>query len=613
MQFLAPWAAWFAVAIPLVVLFYLLKRRRVVLRVPSTVLWQRYLAETQASAPFQKLRRNWLLLLQILLLALAIFALLRPYLAGQQRPSSLRVLILDASASMQSTDVAPSRFEAARKEAMAWVGGLRAGQLLVVLQAGPRTEIRQSATGDRQALKRALEACAVTDGPSRMGEALKMAESLVRDVPDAEIHLFSDGAIGTLEEFENRNLPLVFHRVGERARNVAFTSLEVRANPENPRQRAVFASLANLSDAPVQTQVELSFEGEVVDVRAVGVGAGETEPLVFVVAQERDGVFTVRHTATDDLPADNQASVASQLPQPVRVLLVTRGNRFLEKALRAGGEVDLTVAATLPEDAAPGRWDFTVLDDVEPARWPEGNLLAVRVHATNWFEALGTLEAPPIVDWRTAHPLLRFVNLDNVAVARAAGIRPPGWGSVLVDSPQGPLVVAGDRGRQRALWIGFDLLSSTWPLRVSFPMFVANAVDWLNPATVRSERLNLRAGDPFRFDLPDGHGPVTVRRPGGPWQALPADPGAGEAVFGGTDLQGVYGVRWGTNEVSFVVRALDAAESDSTPRSEIRVGRFGGTPPTTLRPANLELWRWFAGFALAVLAVEWWWYHRRTA
>src|SRR5205814_6331182 len=114
MKFLAPMALWFAAAIPVVILFYLLKRKRVVKLISSTLLWQKFLAETQASAPFQRLRHNWLLILQILMLALIIFALARPYFTGQSRSSRLRVVILDASASMQSTDEKPSRFEKGR-------------------------------------------------------------------------------------------------------------------------------------------------------------------------------------------------------------------------------------------------------------------------------------------------------------------------------------------------------------------------------------------------------------------------------------------------------------------------------------------------------------------
>src|SRR4051812_25366882 len=105
MSFLSPAAFWFAATIPVVVVFYLLKRKRVVKLVSSTLLWQKFLSDTQANAPFQKLRHNWLLILQLLLLILAILALARPYFSGHSTTTSLRVVILDASASMQSKDV----------------------------------------------------------------------------------------------------------------------------------------------------------------------------------------------------------------------------------------------------------------------------------------------------------------------------------------------------------------------------------------------------------------------------------------------------------------------------------------------------------------------------
>src|SRR3954452_22907280 len=117
MNFLAPAAFAFAAAIPVVIVFYLLKRKRVVRLVSSTLLWQKFLAETQASAPFQKLRHNWLLVLQLFMLLLAVLALARPYLSGNLVGGRLIVVILDASASMQSTDENPSRFDRARSEA----------------------------------------------------------------------------------------------------------------------------------------------------------------------------------------------------------------------------------------------------------------------------------------------------------------------------------------------------------------------------------------------------------------------------------------------------------------------------------------------------------------
>src|ERR1043165_76611 len=131
MSFLAPIAFAFAATIPVVVLFYLLKRKRVVKLISSTLLWQRFLADTQANAPFQRLRHNWLLVLQILLLTLAVLALARPYFSGQQKRSELRVVVLDASASMQATDEKPSRFEKARSEAMKLAEGLRENERMM--------------------------------------------------------------------------------------------------------------------------------------------------------------------------------------------------------------------------------------------------------------------------------------------------------------------------------------------------------------------------------------------------------------------------------------------------------------------------------------------------
>src|SRR5438034_5663468 len=179
MRFLAPIAFWFAAAIPVVILFYLLKRKRQVRLVSSTLLWKKFLAETQASAPFQRLRKNWLLILQIILLVLAVLALSRPYFATKAKPAQLRVVILDASASMQATDESPSRFEKARAEALKWVDGLANSDQMVVLQAGANTEVKQSATSEKAALRRALQACATSDAPTRLVPALKMAESLV--------------------------------------------------------------------------------------------------------------------------------------------------------------------------------------------------------------------------------------------------------------------------------------------------------------------------------------------------------------------------------------------------------------------------------------------------
>ena len=615
MKFLTPLAFLFALTIPVVVVFYLLKRRRVVKLVSSTLLWRKFIADTQASAPFQKLRRNWLLIIQILLLILAVLALARPYFPTRAANSDLRVIILDASASMESTDESPSRFEKARKEALAWVDSLRPGDKMVVLQVAANTEVKQSETSDKAALRRAILSCNAVDSPTRLIPALKMAESLVRDRAkdsNPEIHLFSDGAVPDASDFDNKSLPLVYHRVGQGANNLGITALDVRANPEDPSQRAIYVSVANFSTNTLETELELRFDGTLTQVpRPLKIAPGQVSPQVFFASQTNDGVFTVHSTLQDDLAADNEASIVSLLPHTVKVLLVTRGNAYVEKVLRSVPNVELTVAGNLTDDGAA--YDFVVLDDVTPAVWPTGNVLAIHVVNTNWFENVTTVEGPAIVDWRYNHPMLRQINFDNVHVAKSLVVKTPSWGVSLVDSQQASLIVGGDLGRQRILWIGFDILESNWPYRFSYPMFFQNAVEWLNPATARNGSLLVHMPhDPFRLALPQPVKTAQITLPDGTVKDLKTDTNATGVVFGETFRQGKYKLKAGTNETTFCVALLDEAESNIKPREELQFGKYTRVSATTVHRTNLELWRSIAAIALAVLLFEWWYYHRRT-
>lgn len=614
MNFLAPAAIAFAAAIPVVILFYLLKRKRVVHLVSSTLLWQKFLAETQASSPFQRLRHNWLLIIQILVLLLAIFALMRPYLAGEGKSGRLRVAILDASASMTATDVEPSRFEQAKAEVGKLIDSLKGNDQLVLLVAAAHTEVKQSATTDKVALRRALASCAAMETPTRLAEAFKLAETLVKNRPEnegPEIHLFSDGAAIGLDDFENKNLPLIYHRFGKRGDNIGILSLDVRANPADPGQRAIFASVVNVSTNPQAAEIDLLFESDLIETRTITLAPTNAQPLVFLAPQTKDGVFTLRINTEDALAADNRASVVSLIPHPARVLLVTRGNRFLEKALRSTANTEVTVVPVLADSAES--FDIVVLDDMTLATWPTANTLAFHVVNTNLFPSWETVKGPPIVDWKGGHPLLRFVNFDNVDVAEALAVKTPSWGVSLVDSPTTPLLVAGELHRQRIVWVAFDVLQSTWPLRISFPIFVANVIEWLNPSASRNAELMVRAGEPFRVPLEQQLATAEIIAPDGTRKTIALERGARELIVGETHRQGLYRVKAGTNDVIFCVNLLDAAESNLTPREELPFGKYSKVTATTVKRANVELWRWIALAALAFLLFEWWYYHRRTA
>src|SRR5215213_2145362 len=90
-------------AIPIII-FYMLRLRRHEITVSSNLLWQQVVQDRQANAPWQRLRRNLLLLLQLLLLALLVVAIARPFFLTNAPAAGNLIVVLDGSASMQAGD-----------------------------------------------------------------------------------------------------------------------------------------------------------------------------------------------------------------------------------------------------------------------------------------------------------------------------------------------------------------------------------------------------------------------------------------------------------------------------------------------------------------------------
>jgi hypothetical protein len=109
MSLAAPLAlAWAALAVPIVI-FYILKIRLRQVPVSTTIFWQQIYDEKQPRSLWQTLRHLLSLLMQILLLLLLVFALAEPFFTWEVLQARRLVLIVDNSASMNATDVAPSR------------------------------------------------------------------------------------------------------------------------------------------------------------------------------------------------------------------------------------------------------------------------------------------------------------------------------------------------------------------------------------------------------------------------------------------------------------------------------------------------------------------------
>ena len=614
MSFLTPLALAFAgLSIPIILLYMLKLRRRDVL-VSSTLLWQRLLRDREANAPWQRLRRNLLLLLQLLILALLTLALARPFISTPAVVSGSVVILLDSSASMQASDVEPTRFAAARRAAREIVAGLGAGDVATIVAAGPQPHVLASATGDKALLRRALDEAVPTAGPADWEAAFALASAGLTGAADAQVVIISDGALPETLPALPGQVRLV--SVGGGSDNLAITALATRVGPEGPQ---VFLRLVNYSATAAEPLVEFSADGVLFDVRRLPVLAHSSADLTLTDLPHDVRVLQAHLSTSDALPLDDTAWAVHTPPASGQVLLVSEGNLFLERALGALPSVELVRLA--PGQPVPDEdYALYVYDGPITATLPSGNLWLIGPAAPTGgdfpLKVGGLFTATAITNVAADDPLLRYVDLGDLHVLQARAIEPPPGARVLVEAEGGPLLFVAGQPEGRLAVLTFDLRDSDLPLQIAFPILTANLTDWLLPQGAATLPALVQPGDPVPIQPDSEATGVRVTAPDGSRHDLPVEERA--LLFAATDQLGVYLVEQfdRSNAIlqsaAFSVNLFDEAESDIAPRESVLVGQAEVSAAAREEEGRREFWPWLAGAALGVLVAEWWVYHRGT-
>ena len=546
--------------VPAVVAMYLLKLRREETIVPSTLLWQRLVADLEANAPWQRLRRSLLLLLQLLLVVILALLAARPFI---ERPAGLAqdiVLVIDTSASMGATDVSPNREAAARDAALAALRDLPTGGKVSVIEAGRTARIITSGTADLGRVRQAVDGIRPTTEPGDLADALELASQLAAQAGDGEVLVVTDAALASIPTTAV-DAPVRVVRVGdERGRkNQAIVALAVRTMPSS-LAKSVFISVANLDIEPAQRRIELWGDGNLLEARDVSIDAqqradviidnvGDTTHPVSVVEVRLVARQAPADAATppDQLAADDRAWAVVPPDRPRDILLVGAGDPYLETALSYLPNSKLYGVAPdrYPQDAqrTDGTdWDLIIFEGTLPAILPNVPVLAIAPPTTSPLGSVGEkLTDPGIGTLSPDEPILRYVDLSTTHIAEAVKLELPAWARTVIPGPKGaPLLYAGVRAGLRSAVLAFEPRRSDLPLQVAFPILIANLAGELMGGSAAPADA-VRPGDPVSLPLPAGATGLRVERPDGSVVELaPGTSGGAAVTFTQTELLGVY-------------------------------------------------------------------------
>jgi len=610
MSFLTPFAlAFFALSVPLVLLYFLKVRRRE-RTVSSLLLWHTAVRDREASTFFQRLHRDPLMLLQLLALLALALALARPVATVMGQGARKVVVVLDTSASMKARDVSPSRFEVARAGAASLVRGLGEGAEVMVIEAGVQPKVTAALARDRERALAAIRAAQPRDLPTRVQEAVRTARALVAAEPRAEIHVFTDGAY-TLPQSPDVSDPRVrWIGVGRGGQNVAITSMSIRKNYYGAFDYQAFVSLVNYSAEPQTFGFSLEIDGKSIAEKDVTLEPSVRRSVVLPFSHNGGGTVTARLKVDDDLAVDNVAYAVLPPPRKIAVLLVSAGNLFLEKVLRTDPQVSLEVRTPDQYQGGMGDADVVVLDSVTPPRAGAGRFVFVNVVPPDVpLEVLGRLERPTVMDWDRSHPVMRHVEFAKVTIEDAMRIRPLAAGRPVVEAVGGPLIYALEEPDRKALFVGFDLFKTDFPLRIAFPLVLSNTLRWLHPAGLDQASFQFATGQPILLPAPHGVTTVTVTTPGG--RTVQGRVTRGMVSFTDTDETGIYTLATSRGETRVAVNLADADESNLAPHPLPVASAHG--PAAAPVPVQRELWPVFVILALLILLVEGALYWRRQS
>ena len=555
MPFATPLALLGLLFVPAVVAMYLLRLRRTETIVPSTLLWQRLAADVEANAPWQKLRRSLLFLLQLLLVAILAFVAARPFV---ERPAGLArdiVLIVDTSASMAATDVAPDRLAAARTAALDALKDLPTGGKVSVIEAGRTARIVATGTSDLGRVRQAVEAIKPTISRGNLGDALALAQQLAIQSGDAEVLVATDAALA-VPPTTRVDAPIRVLRVGDPkgSRNQAIVALAVRTSAS--LSRSLFVSVANLDLESATRRLEVWGDDRLLESRTITIDAQARSDVIIDDLDRDVGVVEVRLVAGDGadpsarpdlLATDDRAWAVIPPARDREILLVGPGDPYLETALSylPNSRLFGLTPAEYPAGAVRTDgtdWDLIIFEGFVPDTLPATPILAIAPPRTSGLgEVTGTLKNPGIATLGTDEPILRYVDLTTTHIAEAKGLVLPAWARTVIPGPKGaPLLYSGVRAGLPAAVLAFEPRQSDLPLQVAFPLLLANLTGELFGGSA-APTTAISPGDPVVLSVPSGATGLRVVAPDG--AAVDLIPGAASGptvTYTQTNQLGVY-------------------------------------------------------------------------
>ena len=340
------WGLLLLLAIPVLILIYVIKREYRERAVSDTYLWRLSEKFLKKRLPIKRASVFPIFLLQLIILSLFAVSAMQPAMTIGQ--FSGKIVVIDASASMLTEQDGVSRFNAAVEKAKDLAeSGLCASMTVIVASDTPACLVMG---GSMSEALDALDNATCGYGGMDLYETMKLVREASSRIGLAQVILYTDTEFADVE-----NVEIVDMRRGEK--NLAVTELTHTAGK--------FQGTLVSYGEDREVSAGLCIDGEVVETQTVSCPDGEPATVKFDATAATFESATLLVDVEDALEIDNSFSVAGPDSNPVSVLVLGSEVLFFEKAFEALGNCEVTVKEKykLEDD---GQYDLYVFSSCVP-------------------------------------------------------------------------------------------------------------------------------------------------------------------------------------------------------------------------------------------------------
>ena len=589
MGFTNLWPLFLLLTIPPVIMLYILKRKYKEEVISSSLLWKEVYKNTRANTPWEKFKKNIMLLLQIIIILSVILALMSPFISMGGKSYKNIIMVIDNTASMNTIyDGSNSRLEQGKALAKEYLNSTKEGTNTYIISYDGTSNLLLNGDFNKSNAASIIDKISTSYGSGDISDVVSFVKAIGDGIGEEyEALIFTDKQ-AAISDINGRIVYLGNSGLNGSVDNVSHKFVDDKVK--------VIANVTNNGDSLYEGDFSLYNGEELVAVEGLTLQVGESKTLSFELDSLNSDYLKGELSRKDILMEDNTYYHVVNENKVKKILLVTDENIFLEKAFGSIENTEVYKTNDVSNITENDEYDLYVFDNKMPEVMPrKGNILFINPNSNEFFNVLqgGEIGQATAVKGSVSS----YLENTQFTLSEYNIIETPYYGTNILTIDDNSIGFKGEINDRKIAALSFDLHATDFALKKEFPILIYElGEELISTGMVYSN--NFKAGEKIVVKSSDFESEINVTYPNGDIKDLKS----GEEVNGELAL-GIYKINQNNNNESFSVNFPTSSESDTS------VETIGENDNIVQGKSNLKsgfnLTPIFILLAMLVVAFEW--------